>query len=100
MGMLTVTVLASPFVWLLFVWSVNRYSINEPRSIRWVVFGLTAASPFLALLAYFTVEAVRLGIVFDAKSMVILLEIGVPASLVSTIFAYWGSRGWNARRRV
>lgn len=98
MSALTLMVLVMPPLWMASVWAINRFAVRNLllRTIR-AVFGLSAASPLLALVLWVAIEGMGrgdpLGGFSDPKVLLILLQIGVPASLVTTLLAYWGCRG-------
>jgi hypothetical protein len=101
MSATTVIVLIVPLVWLAAIWGINRFAVCQPpqQSIR-AVFGLSATSPLLVILLYVIGWGVAQGNPFagfhDPKVPAFLLLIGLPASLVAPVFAYWGSRGRTA----
>ena len=97
MSTLTVIVLLVPFAWPAMVWGINRlaHPTKYPLGSR-TIFVLSAASPLLALVAYALSQGSPTEAFHDPKLWAILLEIGVPASLITTAFAFWGR--WLAVR--
>jgi hypothetical protein len=101
MSATTVIFLIVPVVWVALIWAGNFYAVRHmSRRSTSAWFAFSATSPILVISLYLAGWGVAHGrpaaVFHDLKVPLILLQIGLPASLVATVFAWLGSRRWTA----